>query len=59
VSFIVIPARYARCPETARRQVNIDKGKTKERKFQLEASSLTINILRQLGVVLPKSSHLV
>jgi hypothetical protein len=30
-----------------------------ERKLQMEASSLTVDILRQLGVVLPEPSRLV
>jgi hypothetical protein len=52
-------ARYARIPETTRRQVSAGKDEQKERKLQPEASSLTVDVLRQLEVVLPKLGHLV
>jgi hypothetical protein len=41
-----------------KRQVSIDKEQTRGGELREEASNLTVEVLRQLGVVLPQPSHL-
>jgi hypothetical protein len=59
MNFMVIPARYACNPETARKQVSTSEEQTRGEEVQMETSSITVDALRQLGVVLLKSSRLV